>query len=866
MSMPAVYNKFNRGEVSDNSIARDDVKKVINSASLMSNFWPQRLGPMSYRNGLGYKDTLAGATYMIPFVKKVDDTAILLFSNNELRVAVNDTIISRTTVASTITNPNFTSNLTGWTNADGAGSTSVWLTGGYASMTGADTTSAVLHQTITTTAVEHGLRIEILEAPARVRIGTSGVLSSDILDTTLSVGTHSLLFTPASNPTITLSNSTTIRTLVDSVSFETTGEMVLLTGITVGDISKIRYHQSADVVFLATEGNKQYQVKRRGVNSWSFVEYQSNDGPFEPINISDVTLTAAALSGNTTLTASEAFFSSVDVGNLYKLTSAGQEVSASVTAQDNGTGSIKVTGITGSRIFSVSVSGTFAATVTLQRSADDVLWEDVETYTTTTSKSFDDGLDNATMYYRLYIKTGDFTSGTAVLGLVYSSGSIEGIARVTSYTSTTIVDVQVLTSFGATDATRNWYEGSWGATRGYPSAVAIYEGRVFWSGVNTVWGSVSDAYYSFDPEVDGASAPITRTIGIGPVDTINWLCPTSRLILGMPTEDLSVRSSSFGEVLTNLNANIKDNSGQGSAPVDFAKAGQSVYFVHHATSKLIRLFYDSNTDSHSDEDMMTMHPEIATAGIKRIAIVRQPETRIFVVLEDGTARVFLHDKAEEVGGWARMVSTGLIEDVIKLPETSEDRVYFVVNHSGTRTLEKMSTFAETKPHDSYIYYASTTTTITGLTHLEGLTVGVWGTAAGSSTAADFGDFVVSSGSITTLAAYTNVTVGLRYTADYTSNKLSNYLPYSPITRRSRVTDIALLASDLYGAGLSAGPDSDNLRPVEGAVGTDYDQDSFPFDGSYGTNSRVHIRATAPAKIKAIVYGIKESQHKSTSEK
>ncbi|MDC0600113.1 hypothetical protein OAO65_02265 [Flavobacteriales bacterium] len=858
MVMPAVYNKFNRGEVSDNSIARDDVKKVINSASLMCNFWPQRLGPMSYRNGTEYKDTLAGATYMIPFVKKVDDTAILAFSSNELRVIVDDEIISRTTVASIILNPNFTSNIANWVNADGAGSTSAWLTGGYASLTGADTTSAVLHQTIATTAVEHGLRIEIKEAPARVRIGTGGALSSDILDTTLEVGTHSFLFTPASNPTITLSNSSTIRTLVDSVSLETTGEMVLLTGITGTDISNIRYHQSADVVYLATEDNKQYQVKRRGTKSWSFVEYRSNDGPFDAINLSDVTLTAAALSGNTTLTASESFFSADDVDTLYKLTSAGQEVTASVSAEANGTGSIKVTGITGSRIFSVTVSGTFVATVTLQRSADDVLWEDVESYTAVTSKSYDDGLDNATMYYRLYVKTGDYTSGTAVLGLDYASGSLDGVARVTGYTSTTVVDVQVLTNFGSTDATRDWYKGSWGVGR-YPSAVALYEGRLFWSGVNTVWGSISDAYYSFDPDTEGASAAIKRTIGIGPVDTINWLCPTSRLIVGLPTEDLSVRSSSFGEVLTNLNANIKDNSGQGSAPIGFTKAGQSVYFVHHVTSKLIRLFYDGNSDSHAAEDMMTMHPEIAIGGIKRITVVRQPETRIFAVMNDGTARVFLHDLAEEVGSWARMESTGLIEDVITLPETGEDRVYFVVNHSGTRTLEKMTLFTETRPHDSHVFAASTTTTITGLSHLEGLTVGVWGSGA------DQGSYVVSSGSITVPGAYTDTTVGLRYTADYTSNKLSNYLPYSPITRRTRVVDIALLASNLHGAGLSVGPDSANLRNIEGASGTDYDQDSFPFDGQYGTNSRVHVQATGPCTIKALVYGIQESQHKSTKE-
>lgn len=584
MSLSVVYNKFNRGEVGGNSIARDDVKSTANSASLMRNFFPERLGPMSYRPGTQYLQTLQATAHLVPFVKKIDDTAILIFSNNELRVAVNDVIISRTTVASTISNPNFTSNLTSWTNNDGAGSSSVWLTGGYASLTGAESTSASIYQTIATTVVPHGLRIIISEAPCRVRIGTSGVNSSNILDATLDPGDHSFLFTPASNPTITFSNSAKIRTLVNSVNFETTGEMVLPTTIATADLDNIRVHQSADVIFVAVSGQDQIKIERRGVSSWAVTEYRANDGPFKAINLGDISLTPAALSGNTTLTASAAYFSSADVGVLYKLTSAGQTVSASVSAQDSGTGSIRVTGVDGSRIFTVNISGTFVATVTLQRSADDSNWEDVTTYTAVTSVSYDDTFDNATLYYRLFVKTGNYTSGTAVLSLTYAAGSIDGICRITSYTSTTVVAIQVLQDFGAIVATRDWYRGAWNSVDGFPSAVAVFEGRVIWAGNNSIYGSVSDSYYSFDDEVTGASAPITRTIGIGPVDTINWICPTSRLIIGLPTEDLSLRSSSFGEVLTNLNANIKDNSGQGSAPIDFAKAGQSLYFAHHVLS------------------------------------------------------------------------------------------------------------------------------------------------------------------------------------------------------------------------------------------------------------------------------------------
>lgn len=858
MPLHTVVNKFNRGEIGDDSIARDDIQRVKNSAALMTNFMPKRLGPMSYRPGTEWKLEEPGETYTVPFVKSISDKAVLLFSDSELRIVVDDEIVTRTAVASTITNPNFTSNITGWTTADGVGSSSVW-SAGYASLTGATTTSANIYQTIATTAVPHALRIVIAEAPARIRIGTTGVNSSDIFDATLDPGTHSLLFTPSSNPTITVTNSANIRTLIDSINFESAGAMVLPTTVTTADLPYIRYHQSADVVFIAVRGQTQFKIERRGTYSWAVSDYRANNGPFKSINLTDVTLTAAALNGNTTLTASSALFKSTDVGALFKVASSGQSVAASVSAADAGTNSIRVTGVSGSRIFTINISGTFSATVTLQRSADNSNWEDLSpTYSSVTSASYDDGFDNATLYYRLYIKTGNYTSGTAVLSLTYSAGSISGIARVTAYTSATVVNVQVLEDFGSTTASRDWYKGKWNAIDGFPSALCIYEGRLVFSGNNNIDASESDNYYSFDDTVTGASAPISRTIGIGPVDDINWICPSNRLLIGLPGEDLLLRSNAFGEVMTDTNANIKDNSGQGSSICDFVKAGQAVYFVHHTTTKLIRLFYDVNLDAHGSEDLMMMHPDIASVGIKRLAISRQPETRLWAILENGDCLVFLNDLSEEVGAWSRMETDGLFDDVVVLPGTSEDQVYFSVNRNGTYHFEKLSMFSETRPMDSHVRYTSPGASLTGLSHLNGETIGVWADGA------DIGNYNVSGGAVTIAAGYTTVTAGLRYTADYQSNKLAEYVDYSVLTRRARVENIALIASNLYGPGLSVGPDSANLRVIEGYSGTSYDQDSFPFNGSYDTDSRVWIRATGPCTIKAVVYGIRESESKAAN--
>src|SRR5690606_29309920 len=99
---------------------------------------------------------------------------------------------------------------------------------------------------------------------------------------------------------------------------------------------------------------------------------------------------------------------------------------------------------------------------------------------------------------RIGIKAGDYTSGTATVSLEYSQGSIPGICRITDVSSSTSASAIVLKDFGGTQATTNWREGAWSSYRGWPSAVALYEGRLWWAGRQNIWGSASDAYETFD--------------------------------------------------------------------------------------------------------------------------------------------------------------------------------------------------------------------------------------------------------------------------------------------------------------------------------------------------------------------------------
>jgi hypothetical protein len=84
-------------------------------------------------------------------------------------------------------------------------------------------------------------------------------------------------------------------------------------------------------------------------------------------------------------------------------------VTASISAQNTFSNSMRLTGL-----FDLSISGTFAATVTVQRSYDNSSWKDVDTFTAPVEMT---GTQGEIAWYRAGVKTGAYTSGTAVVSI-----------------------------------------------------------------------------------------------------------------------------------------------------------------------------------------------------------------------------------------------------------------------------------------------------------------------------------------------------------------------------------------------------------------------------------------------------------------
>jgi hypothetical protein len=858
---------FNRGLTSALALARVDLKRMALSAETFVNWMPRVLGAMRLRPGTKYLQSTRNdaASASIPFVFSTDDTAIIELTDQALRVVVNDTVITRPSVSTAVTNGNFDSDVTGWTDSDEAGATSAWATGGYLSLLGTGTNAAIRDQQITVSGgdqnVEHGLAINVVRGTATLRLGSSQGGEQYLAATTLRQGRHSIAITPTGDFWIRISALDTTAVLVSSIGIESAGAMTLAAPWTSSDLQNVRFDQSGDVVFCACKEHRQRRIERQDTRSWSVVEYIPEDGPFRPENTGPTTMAVAALTGSTTLTASKAYFTSENVGSLFRLASAGQTVTEAVAAQNTFTAPIRVTGIDNGRVFSIVITGTWVATVTLQRSVSEPGdWTDVTTYTTNQSTTYDDTLDNQIIYYRLGVKTGAYTSGTANLELSYSAGSIQGVGIVTGYTSSTVVDIDVLSDFGSTSATADWWEGLWSDRRGWPSAVALYDGRLWWAGKDAIRGSVSDAFDSFDDNTEGDSGPISRSIGSGPVDTINWILPLSLLIVGTEGAELVAKSSSLDEPLTPTAFSLKAASTQGSHDMRAVKVDASGIYVQRNGSRVYELTLDGGTYNYVSNDLTAIVPEIGSAGFRRIAVQRQPDTRIHCVRADGTVAILIFDRLEKVTCWVEYETDGLVEDVVVLPGTTEDQVYYTVNRtingSTKRYREKWALDTETTGAAATVLTDSTvtwtgasSTTVTGLSSLEGETVKVWANSK------DLGSYTVSGGQIAISEAATTAYVGLGYTADFKSTRFPEASAI-PLGQRQQVHAVSLLLSDTHAQGIKFGQDFNHLDSLPqiddegGQVDQDsiwgtYVADSHPLDGTWSNDARLCLRAQSP---------------------
>jgi len=912
-----LVHALNAGEVSVAALARVDQEKAKLWAETQENLFPFTIGKAMMRPGttyLGEADDSTNKVRGIEFVKSLDAQAGLELSDGLLRIWVDDELVTRASVTSSVTNGDFSAS-TGWTlatsgnsvaNINSTVSGSLWMAvpnrGGVSSCTRSVSTSSA--------GTQHALRIVVTRGPVTFRCGSTSGGDDYIRETSLDTGVHSLAFTPSGTYHVHFSSRREAGVIVDSVQVESAGVLEFTAPWSEDELFEIQDDQSGDIVYLTHINWQTRQIERRGDASWSLALYKADDGPFTTRRTSAVRLKPGATRGNTTLTADAAFFRPEHVGAMFRLTHDRFDATFGLGGEGVYTDTWRVTGVLGSgasdigRRFHYQTTGTWSGTITMQRSLDgedsgfaDYPYDDgaandpnFTTNVSVTHQGFEPDDNNLIAWHRLGFLPGDYTSGSVQIAIQHSGTSGAGVCRVTAYSSSTVVEVEVLDDFKDTSYTENWQEGEFSDLRGWPSAVAFHDGRLVLVREDKFRASESDNFTAFNLDTEGDSASIQRDIASsGSVFNSNALIPLSRLVILTDGAEVVARSDAFDTPLTPTNIALKNASTIGSKAAAPARIDKHGFYIARSGIKVYKLVYNFEQQDYDSEDATELHEDLGSDhdGFTELSVQRHPQPYMWAPMVDGECAILLSSPKHQISAWIRFITRGVVESVYVLPAVTEDRVYMwvrrTINGVTKRFLEKLCLRSDalgwgtTKLADCGVFVEGPVSSVTAahLANETGLvawgtnsTTGVYGVIGTVSADGSAGSLSANgSGVISLGGTYADVFVGLPYRGRYKSAKLAyGAQGGTSLLTQKRVAQVGLSLVDVHRDALMVGPSFTKLtkytiRSDSGAaLGDDetvkgvHDAITQPLGGQWSTDSRVcfQVNAGHPATVCGIV--------------
>jgi hypothetical protein len=408
--------------------------------------------------------------------------------------------------------------------------------------------------------------------------------------------------------------------------------------------------------------------------------------------------------------------------------------------------------------------------------------------------------------------------------------TIVGYAKMAGYTSATVATFtnQVDLTPVTVTATVNWKKPSWSTTHGWPRAVAFHEQRLFWAGTSTepltVWGSIDNASYENYDIGTGASDDAVIFELSGVVNTIQWLKSNGNFLVAGTYGGLAFIGSGSGDVSLNpTNVRARVGSSFGASAIQGVQANDRVVYAHSNNKALYKAEYDDVTLQYRAFDFTDFNNDILSESITTdIDTIEQPDLTVVTIGTDGNLKLLSYDETQGSGnmplfGWYEYDFDGDVQSVAVVPTTSDDRVWMIVQRTINGSTKKYVEYIDISDDDYYVdcgivYNGTATRTFSGLSHLEGKVVSVWGDGS------YVGTYTVSSGSITIPTSKTAIEeayIGLGFNSDWVSMPIAIPLQETGNTTQTINTRINELQVVLYktGAGLNVGTDLDNLITV-----------------------------------------------------
>jgi len=538
------------------------------------------------------------------------------------------------------------------------------------------------------------------------------------------------------------------------------------------DLDDIRAEQILDAVYLTHPRYPQQRLFRVTDTNWTLTAMTIDSYPFMDANATATTITPSAATGAITLTASAATFLSTHVGSRFAISHTRATNTFSINITATGTSSTPI--VQGDYTF--RTTGVWAATIALEASYDNgATWTTLGSWVRVSDANLEvNGFSASTIRLRVNITAWTSCTGTPIAYLDTKNPIVTGVVVVTGFTSSTVVNATVESQLQTTSATSNWAEGSWNARNGYPRQVILHDGRLYFAGTVseplTYWGSEVDNFGAFGRFPGASALGIRRQLYSPTADQIQWLASRNgALIIGTAGDEWVVQYE--GDP---VNASARRSSSYGSNAVGVVELNDSLLFVERR-GRRVRDYIGLDTtnddlarDPYAADDLTLVAEHITRLGIDQMAISKEPDPVLWCIV-GGNLIGLNYDRTQSVIGWHRHTTEGTILSVAVIPGPVNDEIWLAVLRDGTTRIERLHPTTPDRALDNIpaecLYWdsgllivQSSSTTVSGLSHLNGKTVSVMVDGGTHPTR------VVSGGSITLARAGTKIAVGLPFTS------------------------------------------------------------------------------------------------------
>jgi hypothetical protein len=550
------------------------------------------------------------------------------------------------------------------------------------------------------------------------------------------------------------------------------------------ELFDLKFAQSADVMYITHPNHEVEKLSRTGHTNWTLTDVDFTDGPYLSTNSTTTTLTPASAAVGTSVNFTASAVTGINNGDGFQTTDVGRLISFN-------SGIAKITGRTNTTVVVCTILTAFANT---DAKTDWKLGAFSDTTGHPSCVSFFEqrlvfaGTTNEpqTLYFS---KSGDYenmTAGTnADDAMIYTIASNQvNRIRYLKAQRTLIVGTtggEFTVSADGTDAaiTPSNIVIKKQSSYGTANVDAIPAGNAVLF-LQKAKRKIRELSYNFD--TDGYVAPdltilndIVTKSGINEMsyqqepDSILWCVRDDGVLAGLTYQRSEnviawhrhILGGKFGEATITVTdfANIADGT-----KIVFTKSDGTTTTFTSATSATSGKFHSTSSNNQTATNLKTLIDAdadfTATVSTNTVTIKETtPQASGFLTISSGdTTRLASTDEAHAVVESAASISGTLTEDEFYVI------VKRTINGSTKRFVEVFANFdfdendaTDFKFLDSHLTYdGSATSTLSGLSHLEGQTVSVL--ADGSTHATK----IVSSGSISLDRSTTKAVVGLAY--------------------------------------------------------------------------------------------------------